>query len=228
MGTEMEQTDAGQSQEPGSDTKSFVTKEELNAFREEILRETKESLSKSFQAVQSMTDKNANRLEQLIDEKVNGIVETLRKYGKEPTPQEVQQIRNEATLETLISQQQGAGGNAEPPKNDIDGAGGDTAAEEDLVVQEAAQILKQYGLTIEDFEEGDEEYKMIEKAAETGSIRAYFNAVEEAAKLKAAKKKQQSTGRMPNLGGGEPSSNPIQDITDPSELWKAVKASGRI
>lgn len=209
---------AGGTPETGGEQPAYVTKAEFDAFGENL----KKLLGTNFQAIQSQTDRYQDKVQKQIGDFEKALA-ALRSQGVEVSQQAVDSAKTKILLDSLTGNEPDSdqGEEAEPPDALV-------SAYQETVTRGAEAIMKAAGVEITD---EDPEVEIIEKAAE-GPVDGYFEAVHKATvakKERLEKEGQPNLGAIPSLSRGTgPSSNAIQNIMDPAQLFEIARKTGRI
>lgn len=212
----------GQETQPGTTPAGYVTVADFN----QALADLKKELAKNYQGVQKQVDRGRNQIKAELDKYFT----ELKGLGVELTPQQKQQITVDKLLASFESPE--AGRDAPAGQQAAQPAGENRTPLQVSIDEEVDRMIAKAGITLEDT---DPELALIEKAS-SGTIAEYLGAVQSAIEAKKARLSTQGqrgigeiAGRMPSLAsGGQPQSNPIQNITDPDQLWELAKKHGRI
>lgn len=214
----------GQEPPAGTQPPGYVTADVLDAKLNELTNKLTQAMSENYRGVQSVTGKFQAQVQQQLAK----WEEAAKTAGIQITAEQRKAMETQAQVQTLSQM----GGSAQQPGQAAPALAPDANAE---MVNNAANALMQvYGIAIN---EGDPEDSNILVPASNGTPQQYLDAVHEAIN---AKKARLASGaqptpqapptnpmaRTPGMVSGTPSSNPIQNITDPGELWKMANRRG--
>ena len=181
-----------------SNEQGYITREDFETYQETI----NEEISKGFRGVQSKSDEYQAAFKSAL--------ETL---GGQPPSQE----KTETPGQEAASEQ-------------TEGEDAGVQAYNQAISAVADGMVKEFGI---DVKEDDPEAEIIKKVAEDPDPYKYLEGVRQALTAKKERLAKEDTevnpARITGLGGdGTPSSNPIQEITDPTELWDRAEKAGKI
>jgi len=211
-----------QPSEPQGQTPGYVTQEYFD-----------QALSRIESMLQSSRDRTVNRLRDLLEERESVLmrkVEEARQSGVDITDDDVKAAREKIRAEVLATSSQGVS-DQDTGRDNVE-RNQPTPQELQQGALEAQKISLKYNFFVEP---GDPEYKNINRGFPTKQ--AMLDAVDQAHRAKANRlglsvpqetsdKPVPPAERSPSVGtGGSPPGNSIQDITDPSELFKIYKQS---
>lgn len=212
----------GQETQPGTTPAGYVTVEAFN----QALEALRKDLSKNYQGVQKQVDRGRNQIKAELDKYFT----ELKGLGVELTPQQKQQITVDKLIASFESPE--AGSEAPAGQQVAQPASEPRTPLQIELDEEVDRMEAKAGISLED---GDPELAMIEKASH-GTIAEYLGATQQALEAKKARLSTQGqrgageiAGRMPTLAsGGQPQSNPIQNVTDTNQLWELSVQKGKV
>lgn len=198
-----------------------ITPKDLEAMEQRLLQFVKTQNAQLYQGVQSLKDKFSAKMEQ----KMSAFESAAKAAGVQLTEADRQQYQTQAKLEIINQQASGT------PQSFVYQPGQvvpqDLTDEEFAAGVEAAAVAIFKANEIE-IKRGDPEDAII-AAAEDKSPDEYLKAVQQAISTKKARLGTSTTAQptptpatnfSPGLVGGTPSSNPLQSINDPHELYR--------
>ncbi|CAK0781392.1 conserved hypothetical protein [Gammaproteobacteria bacterium] len=183
----------------------YLTREELRAELAEFNRQQ-----------QGLRKKQENR----IKETVADLLDAAREGGQEITPQLTQAFQRRA--EKMVAgdeSEQVLTEVAQPKKEPAKPVPAPAAHWVDLAI---ADITKKFGVEVTATDEGATDLAELKKEGDAVGFLARYREIAAAkAEVKQSTEKAQAQARAPMMGGGMPAkNNPIENITDPSELIK--------
>lgn len=207
----------GQETPTATPKQEFLTKADFEAAFGALSTELTNKMSEWYRGVQSKSDK----MEAAISKRISEYEERAKSQGYTLNEAQKKALEQTAIADVLNQPQQPSFPNASGPTQQ----GGDDLAERTNRAAEA--LMKATGVEL--FED-DPEVNIVESSANK-SPEEYLAAVQQAIVAKKARlEKQAPPTRSPGaVGSGTPNLNPISDIMNPDELWKAAmeKASRR-
>ena len=214
--------EASEGAAPATAQPEYITKAQFDEFAQSL----KDGLNKNFQAVQSQTDRYQQRVQAGLDG-LKQHLELLKGEGVTLTPQQVKSLEAQVKLDALTRETQPAGQAQAQGTAQAQAQPGAGEEELDPVTQAAITLMEVEGAVVED---DDPEAAILMKAA-SGTQQEYYKAAKEAAKAKVERlerEKKDPAARITSNLTGSPASNPIANITSPSDLWDAAVKGGFI
>lgn len=197
----------------GATEPEYITKKQFDEFSESF----KKYMDGMYRGVQSQTD----RYQQAVQSGIKSLeqnLELLKSQGVEVSPEQVKAMKNQVKLDAL---------GREPEPSELEKKPVSEDAAIDPVTKAGITLMRNVGVEVED---DDPEAEIIMKAV-NGTEEEYFKACAEAAKAKAARLADQgkspATRQLTSLKGS-PSSNSLQNIKNPSDLWELAVKEGNI
>jgi len=203
----------------------YVTRQDLEQFSAELANKLQSQLDKTYQGMQSLTEKQRTRLNDL-----DSFLSMMKESGGEVPPDVAARLRTDIMAKSLTEEQSGE----QPPKQQTPPAqGGNTEQgvepdELDIAIQ---AIIDASGTDI--VSDNDPEVSMILDVNKTPR-KEFLASVKKAHDAKALRLEKENDpdraqARSPIIGSqGLPSSNPLQGIMDKDTLWGMIKQQGRV
>lgn len=201
----------------------FITMEEAQRLAEQAALNAEE---RAFRRAQGLVSKADNRITEKVKQDLAALQNmiTLQKSaGIEVSPQQEAQLRNQIIANAYSQGEQ-------PPQNTEQQEKPNPATQPtesvDPITAEAWRLMEAAGIIIND------EDPEVSTLNHTGGY-AFLRSVEAAIETKRQRIASTSTqvpGRTPTGAGatGAHQANPIQDITDPAELFRIAKSQGLV
>lgn len=208
QGTPAPQPVPGQEPGNGQPASAYITQEQLSAILEKQRLDFAEQMKDTYRGIQSMSDRTKSGLAQL-----DGLIKQLQQHGQTIDPAVVQRMKTDIISEAYNEPQQPAA-QPTPP-----GQGG-TAGQPDplLLKMQALEMAMELELTDNDPEV--EKMPFVDQVGEKEFLKQYRIQLEAKRQRLANDTPDRALARSPFVGAaGTPSSNPIGNVTDTSELW---------
>ncbi len=209
-------------QEPSSAPQpKFITLEEAQKLANQAALEAEE---RAFRRAQGLVSKADNRITEKVQAKLNALTETInmqKSAGIEITPMQEAALRNKVIADAYS--QEPPPTNAEPPAEPNPG---DQNVAADPITAEAWRLMQAAGIIIND---DDPEAEKLDQSSGYAFLRSIEAAIE-TKRQRIASTSMQAPGRTPTGAGatGAYQANPIQDISDPDQLFEIAKKQGLI
>lgn len=210
-------------QEPSSAPQpKFITLEEAQKLANQAALDAEE---RAFRRAQGLVSKADNRITEKVKQDLAALQSmiTLQKSaGIEVTPMQEAQLRNQI-IANAYSQ-------GELPPTNTEQATKPKPVEQEVaadpITAEAWRLMQAAGIIIND---GDPEAEKLDQSSGYAFLRSIEAAIE-SKRQRIASTPMQAPGRTPTGAGatGAHQANPIQDITDPAELFRIAKERGLI
>jgi predicted amidohydrolase YtcJ len=212
-----------QVQTPEPTQPSYITAEQFEKTINEIKADYQQKYDQLYRGTQSRQDQFTAK----VQKKLEAFEGAAKATGVQLTDTDRQVAKANAQFQVLSEETptaQSSGnvpGQVQPQGNADDGLAA-------LVNDAATKMMQVWGISID---EKDPENALI-TAAEEGTPQGYLDATYKAIQTKLARTKTSqvaqpapTTGipKSPGIVQGVPISNPIENITDPNELWKMTK-----
>ena len=211
-------------QEPSSAPQpKFITLEQAQALANQAALDAEE---RAFRRAQGLVSKADNRITEKVKQDLaalQGMITLQKSAGIEVTPMQEAQLRNQI-IANAYSQGEPPLTHTEQPAEPKPEAPSSEAA--DPITAEAWRLMQAAGIIIND---NDPETEKLDQSSGYAFLRSIEAAIE-AKRQRITSTSMQAPGRTPTGAGatGAYQANPIQDITDPAELFKIAKAQGLI
>lgn len=221
---ETQQVDAApevaQPTETAANQPSYITTDQLKDLETRLTQK----IDQVYRGVQSRTDQFTAK----VNQKIAFLENAAKSTGIPLNESQRKLMQDQAILQTLSEE-------ASPPQSQgipgqvLPQGSGDELAER----VNAAAYTMQVAAGVEITENDPENAIMV--AAENGTPKQYLDAVRQAIDAKEARLKgsppavtpQAGTPKSPGVVKGVPQSNPIENISDPAELWKLTSFAKR-
>lgn len=200
----------GQEQAGAATAPAYITQEQLKAALAEQQAEFEKRTANLYRGMESLTSKAKTRLADL-----DNTLKQLQSAGQAIDPGAVQKVKTDI-LAGAFSEEAPQAQTAAAPSGQVA-----PAAPANPIEQRIQAFQEAFGLEL--FDE-DPEVNGIRNIAEVGE-KEFFNDVRQALLKKqqrlASETPERAAARSPLIGAsGAPSSNPIANVTNPSELWE--------
>lgn len=208
-------------QEPSSAPQpKFITLEEAQKLANQAALDAEE---RAFRRAQGLVSKADNRITQKVQQDLAALQSmiTLQKSaGIEVTPQQEAQLRNQIIANAYSQGEQPTPNTEQPAKPEPEAQPGVS----DPITAEAWRLMEAAGIIIND---DDPEAEKLDQSGGYAFLRSIEAAIE-TKRQRIASTPMQTPGRTPTGAGatGQHQANPIQNITDPDELFRMAKAQG--